>query len=313
MAISVVSFSFWCSTGGPRAQLSTGWWLSLLHLISNFSEPQLIRGSKSSLHRAFSTTSYQQLLWMMAFFTASYHQLVSKIAGGPEGPFGREWLSLPHLVYNSHSNWSLTVLTELYNSSTPTQSLASHVWSSSSGNHCHVVQRSLSSGASVYECIMGFFPCPILLARSTYTIVPHKCHRNVSLPSGASLWNGKFGRVEGQNTTLPLVIYLLNLIFLVELIQSMIIIIGLPINIEVYRLFCHQDLLFSRYSMYFHEPELDRINCRDIGNECLGKIRRTHFHCDIWIDSGYPPTYCFVFILENMRLLNFTACENNCK
>ena len=26
-------------------------------------------------------------------------------------------------------------------------------------------------------------------------------HWNVSLPSGASLWNGMFGRVEGQNTT----------------------------------------------------------------------------------------------------------------
>ena len=31
------------------------------------------------------------------------------------------------------------------------------VWSSSSGNNCHPVQRSLSSGASVYENIMGFF------------------------------------------------------------------------------------------------------------------------------------------------------------
>ena len=31
------------------------------------------------------------------------------------------------------------------------------VWSSSSGNNCHAVQRSLSSGASVYESIMGFF------------------------------------------------------------------------------------------------------------------------------------------------------------
>ena len=27
-------------------------------------------------------------------------------------------------------------------------------------------------------------------------------HWNVSLPSGASLWNGMFGRVEGQNTTI---------------------------------------------------------------------------------------------------------------
>ena len=31
------------------------------------------------------------------------------------------------------------------------------VWSSSSGNNCHEVQRSLSSGASVYESIMGLF------------------------------------------------------------------------------------------------------------------------------------------------------------
>ena len=36
------------------------------------------------------------------------------------------------------------------------------VWSSSSGNNCHAVQRSLSSGASVYESIMDFFlPRPI--------------------------------------------------------------------------------------------------------------------------------------------------------
>ena len=39
------------------------------------------------------------------------------------------------------------------------------VWSSSSGNNCHAVQRSLFSGASVYESIMGFFlPRPISLA-----------------------------------------------------------------------------------------------------------------------------------------------------
>ena len=77
--------------------------------------------------------------------------------GGPQGH--RVWLSLPHLI--SNSNWYLLVLTELYISSTPTQSptqsLEWHVWLSSSGNNCHVVQRSLSSGVSVYECTMGFF------------------------------------------------------------------------------------------------------------------------------------------------------------
>ena len=40
MAVNVVSFSFsWCSTGGPGVH-SAECWLSLLHLISNFSGPQ---------------------------------------------------------------------------------------------------------------------------------------------------------------------------------------------------------------------------------------------------------------------------------
>ena len=41
------------------------------------------------------------------------------------------------------------------------------VWSSSSGNNCHVVQRSLSSGASVYESIMGFF-LPRLISSANF-------------------------------------------------------------------------------------------------------------------------------------------------
>ena len=35
-------------------------------------------------------------------------------------------------------------------------SLEWHVWSSSSGNNCHAVHRSLSSGASVCDCNVGF-------------------------------------------------------------------------------------------------------------------------------------------------------------
>ena len=73
----------------PRAH-SAGWWLSLLHLISIFSGPQLIRAPS---------------------------------------PFGLVWLSLPHLVSNwLQLNWHLTsVLTAFYNSSTPTRSLKSNV------------------------------------------------------------------------------------------------------------------------------------------------------------------------------------------
>ena len=44
MAVNVVSFSFsWCSTGSPGVH-SAGCWLSLLHLISNFSGPQTPSG-----------------------------------------------------------------------------------------------------------------------------------------------------------------------------------------------------------------------------------------------------------------------------
>ena len=94
MAVNVVSFSFsWCSTGGPGVH-SAGCWLSLLNLISIFSGPQFIRAPS---------------------------------------PFGLVWLSLPHLLSNWNSNSTVltSVLTELYNSSTPTrsptQSLKSHV------------------------------------------------------------------------------------------------------------------------------------------------------------------------------------------
>ena len=102
------------------------------------------------------------LCWVMAFFTASYQQLLwIPTQSEAPSPFSLVWLSLPHLVYNSVRSLTATfltsVLTELNNSSTstqsPTRSLKSHVWSSSNGNNRHAVHRSLSSGASVYEGI----------------------------------------------------------------------------------------------------------------------------------------------------------------
>ena len=127
MAISVVSFSFsraaHLEARGPSSLLDDGFLyciLSLTHLISN-----PIRGPKVPFCRvvAFPTTSCLQLLL-------------------------------------SPTNW-LPVLTELYNSSIAHSiSLEWHVWSSSSGNNCHAVHRSLSSGASIYECTMGFYLVP---------------------------------------------------------------------------------------------------------------------------------------------------------
>ena len=84
-------------------------------------------------------------------------------SSGPKGPFRLMWLSLPLLVYlRLQLYWNSDCLldsnsSELYNGSTPTRSLKSHVWSSSSGNNCRAVHRSLSSGASVYEYTMRIF------------------------------------------------------------------------------------------------------------------------------------------------------------
>ena len=96
---------------------------------------------------AFSTTFYLRRLWSLTQSEA------------PRAPSAWRGFSY-HISSLTPTVW-LLVLTELYNSSTPTQSptqsLEWHVWLSSSGNNCHAVQRSLSSGVSVYECTMGFF------------------------------------------------------------------------------------------------------------------------------------------------------------
>ena len=95
---------------------------------------------------------------------ASSHQLdwSPNSIGVLRAPSARWWLSLPHLV----SNFSDLQLTNFLPSpsyiivQSPTQSLEWHVWSSPSGNNCHAVHRSLSSGASVYECTIGFYLVP---------------------------------------------------------------------------------------------------------------------------------------------------------
>ena len=132
-----------CSTGGPVAQLSTGWWLSLLHLITNWS-PKLHQGSRGPLRPglAFPTTSCLRRLW------SPTHQ-------GPKGPLRRVFsttsdqqllwtpthqassarLSQPHLISNLYGP-QLTDFLSLYNSLTPTQSPTSTL-----GMACLIVIR----------------------------------------------------------------------------------------------------------------------------------------------------------------------------
>ena len=70
------------------------------------------------------------------------------------------------------------------------------VWSSSSGNNCHPVQRSLSSGARVYESIMDFFTSSHFISQFPPTRFPlitaiRMCH---FLPVHYLEWH--FGRVN---------------------------------------------------------------------------------------------------------------------
>ena len=66
-----------------------------------------------SFSRAAQPEAQDPLCWLMASFTASYQQLLwsPNSIGVPEGPLGRVWLSLPHLVSNClQLNWQLSWL-----------------------------------------------------------------------------------------------------------------------------------------------------------------------------------------------------------
>ena len=162
-----------CSLGllnrRPRAH-SAGCWLSLLHLISIFSGPQ----TPSGFPRAPSVAC-----------GFPYHISLQLAA-----------INCPPL-FNSSALYYLQTPTWWYvHASTPPQflpisgdrdvslplSLEWLVWSSSSGNNCHVVQRSLSSGAIVYERFFftsSHFICqfpptrfPLITATRMYHFLP---------------------------------------------------------------------------------------------------------------------------------------------
>ena len=144
------------------------------------------------------------LLWPSASLSRSLRLLNRR----PWGPLHWVWLPLSHLVSNS-SDLQLTdflsppsyIIVQ-----SPTQylpitghrdvslplSLEWHVWFSSSGNNCHAFHRSLSSGASVYMTVPRDFTFSHIVSQV-------RLHQsNMQLPR---LWNGMFGRVEGQYTT----------------------------------------------------------------------------------------------------------------
>ena len=150
--------NYWGPQGPLRPDV-----LSLAHLISNFSGPQLIRGSTSRLYN-------------------------SNSIGDPEGPFGRVWLSLPHLVYNSSDlqllSWLSYILVQL------PLNRPLNLWNGMFDRHQAeiTIMQFPGHSLSVHHSEVGPSPCPILSAELTCAIFSHNCHWNVSLPSGASLW-----------------------------------------------------------------------------------------------------------------------------
>ena len=149
------------------------------------------------------------LCWMLATFTASYQHLLwtPNFIGLPEGPLGRMWLSLPHLVSNCMElSWKLRLIRAQrplrpdVAFPTPTRlqlpQLLSwlryitvqclhdrplDLWNRMFNRHqaeITVMQfRGHSSGASVYESIMGYFYLvPFHQPISTHAISCHNCH-----------------------------------------------------------------------------------------------------------------------------------------
>ena len=164
MAVSVESFSFSMAAQpdaqGPSSLLDDGFLYCILS--ATFLDPNSIGGSK--------TTGGPEGPFRSGFLS---HVLLatsldSNSVGGPEGPSA--WRGFPYHTSPLTPTVWLLALTELYNSSTLTQSLEWHVWSSSSWNNCHAVHRSLSSGASVCSGTVGPSPSPILSAELTSAI-----------------------------------------------------------------------------------------------------------------------------------------------
>ena len=153
-----------------------------------------------------------QLCWVMAFFTASYQQLlwISNSIGRPDPLLpGVAFPTTFYLLTPSTSNWNSDFLSWLsyiivQRPLNRLLDLWNGVWSSSSGNNCHAVHRSLSSGESVYECTMGiFFSSSHFISQFPPTQFPlitatRMCH---FLPVHHLEWHFWPGRRSKYNTT----------------------------------------------------------------------------------------------------------------
>ena len=152
-----------CSTGGPGTQLSAGWWLSLLHLLSNFSGPQLNRGPRGPLRPgvAFPTTS-RLLLQLSDYLSWLSYIIVQRPLNRPLNPWNG--------IFDCHQA-EITVM-QFTGHSLPVHHSVAAQWTFTLS---HIISRAH---------LRDFFR--------------FNSHWDVSLPLSL---NGMFVRAEGQNTT----------------------------------------------------------------------------------------------------------------
>ena len=138
-----------------------------------------------SFSRAAQPRPRGPLCWVMAFFTASYQQLLwTPTHRGPWGPL-RPGMAFTTTSYQQLiSNCLTSVLTELW------VQRPLNLWNGMFDRHQSEITVMQFTGHSLpgHHSEVGPSPCPILSAELTCAISSHNCHWNVSLPSGASLW-----------------------------------------------------------------------------------------------------------------------------
>ena len=132
-----------CSTGALAVH-SAGCWLSLLHLVSL--RPQL-----------YCLSSFSPVC--LLFNSSALYYLQT-----PMRWYGHAFTPPQLLPISSDRDVSLPLPLEW------------PVWSSSSGNNCHAVQRSLSSGALWEHNGIFFYLVPFHQPISAHAISSHNCH-----------------------------------------------------------------------------------------------------------------------------------------
>ena len=159
----VVSFLFsWCSTGAPEAH-SAGWWLPLLHLISNFSGPLTPSGFPRAgcgfpyYNSSFSDWNPISTAWLPSWLS---YIIIQRPHDRP--------LDLWNRMFNRHQA-EITVM-QFTSHSLPVRQSMSVPWE--------------------------FFTSSHFISQFPPTRFPLITAIRMCLPSGASPWNGFFGRVK---------------------------------------------------------------------------------------------------------------------